>query len=289
MTLTVFTPTYNRATMLSRLYDSLRSQTCLDFEWLIIDDGSSDDTCASVQSMIKEAPFSVRYQYKENGGKHTAYNLGLEMAEGEWFFCVDSDDYLAQDAVEKILSAITELGKNQGIVAYKQDTNGKRLSDAFPKDLRFSRFCEMSLRHGCRGEFSLIFPVETARKYPFPVFARERFVTESVVYDRISEACEMLLLPQVVTICEYQTDGYSQNANAVMAKNPNGFCLYFMQRIDIVPSWLSRLVCAGKYWCFRLIAKNKDLRYRGKNRFLCALGLPVGLIFRIYYKVLRGF
>ena len=289
MTLTLFTPTYNRASMLPRLYESLRSQTCYDFEWLIIDDGSVDDTAGVVQSFAGEGTFPVRYQYKENGGKHTAYNLALELAGGKLFFCVDSDDYLAPDAVERIVSAANELGEEQGIVAYKQDTTGKLLSDGFPAEVKFSAFNDLWLKHGCCGEFSLVFPTELARKYPFPVFLGERFVTESVVYDRISPKCEMLLLPRAVTVCEYQPDGYSQNANAVMAKTPGGFCLYFMQRIDLMPSMISKLVCAGKYWCFRWISKNKTLRYTGKHRIICGLGWVLGLAFRGYYKVARGF
>jgi glycosyltransferase involved in cell wall biosynthesis len=275
--------------MLPRLYESLRSQTTSDFEWLVVDDGSTDDTDKLVRQFASEAGFPVRYRYKENGGKHTAYNLGLELAEGKWFFCVDSDDFLAPDAVERIVSATKELSQEQGIIAYKQDTAGKLLSGSFPEDVRFVRFNDLTQRYGCDGEFSLIFSTDLARKYPFPVFSGEKFVTESVVYDWISEECEMLLLPRAVTVCEYQQDGYSQNANAVMGRNPSGFCLYFMQRIDMMPSLVSKIVCAGKYWCFRWISKNKTLRYTGKNGFLCTLGWPVGLIFRVYYKAARGF
>lgn len=287
--LTIFTPTYNRAAMLPRLYNSLKCQSGMDFEWLIVDDGSSDDTKSAVDGFITEAKFPIRYYWKENGGKHTAHNFALDKAQGEWFFCVDSDDILAPNGLEMIAKAVEQIDGDKGIVAYKSDQLGNRLSDAFPDGYTYAKMNELTLIHQCKGEFSLVFPTSVAKEYPFPIFAGERFVTECVVYDRMDLVCPMYLLPQVVTICEYQTDGYSQNANAVMAKNPNGFCLYFMQRIDIVPSWVSRLVCAGKYWCFRLIAKNKDLRYRGKHRFLCALGLPVGLVFRIYYKVLRGF
>ena len=113
MTLTLFTPTYPRSPMLPRLYESLRDQTCHDFEWLIIDDGSADDTADVVQSFTGEGTFPVRYQHKENGGKHTAYNLALELAAGRLFFCVDSDDYLAPDAVERVVSAAGMWGRSR--------------------------------------------------------------------------------------------------------------------------------------------------------------------------------
>jgi glycosyltransferase involved in cell wall biosynthesis len=288
MTLTIFTPTYNRAATLPRLYESLLSQTATDFEWLLVDDGSTDETAQLVTEFTGEGRFPVRYHRKENGGKHTAYNLGLELAQGDYFFCVDSDDLLAPEAVQKILDAASRLDDSRGIVAYKQDLTGKRLSGEFPSQLDFCQFHELSTVHGCSGEFSLIFPTALAKRYPFPVFEGERFVTESVVYDRISPVCPMLLLPAVVTLCEYQQEGYSSNANAVMARNPAGYCLYFMQRMDVLPSVKGRMISAGKYWCFRFISGNQTLKYRGKHRLLWLAGWPLGVLFRIYYKVRRG-
>lgn len=287
MKLTVFTPAYNRADTLVRLYESLKAQTCRDFEWLIVDDGSTDATRQVAAGF--HADFPVHYYYKENGGKHTAYNLGLTLAQGELFYCVDSDDLLPPDGVAAILEAAASLPPRHGIVAYKQDTQGKRLSGEFPAGLGAVRFSDLSLRYGCGGEFSLIFPTEVAKEFPFPVFEGERFVTESVVYDRIEQVCPLIPLPRVVMLCEYQADGYSQNANAVMARNPAGYCLYFMQRIDRMPSFKAKLVCAGKYWCFRWISKNRKLVYIGKHRMLSWLGIPVGLLFRVYYKCVRGF
>lgn len=286
--LTIFTPTYNRAATLPRLYESLLSQSVTDFEWLIVDDGSTDETKELVTGFTGEGRFPVRYHCKENGGKHTAYNLGLELARGAYFFCVDSDDLLAPEAVAHIQQTLPRLDENQGIVGYKQDLTGKRLSDEFPGDLEKCHFHRLSTEHGCGGEFSLVFPTALAKEFPFPVFEGERFVTESVVYDRISPRCPMLLLPAVLTLCEYQQEGYSSDANGVMARNPAGYCLYFMQRIDIQPSRKGKLVSAGKYWCFRFISGNKKLSYQGKHRMICAAGWPVGLLFRIYYKIRRG-
>lgn len=285
--LTIFTPSYNRARQLPRLYESLLAQDCFDFEWLIVDDGSSDDTAQVVQAFTDNGKFPVHYCFKENGGKHTAYNLALEQAAGEWFFCVDSDDYLAPNAVADILKAAGTLEDMQGIIAYKQTQEGTRLSDPFPVGVSACKMHALSLQYGCSGEFSLVFATELAKKYPFPVFAGERFVTESVVYDRIDGEAELYLLPKVLTICEYQADGYSQNANAVMKKNPTGYCLYFMQRIDLQRSFAARVIHAGKYWCFRWISKNKTLRYRGRHKLLTALAVIPGLMFRIYYKLIR--
>ncbi len=106
MMLTIFTPTYNRAKLLNDIFNSLEKQSCFDFEWLIIDDGSSDNTESVVMNFFHSSSFPIRYIKKKNGGKHTAYNLALENARGKLFFCLDSDDYLPSNAVEKIKNVL---------------------------------------------------------------------------------------------------------------------------------------------------------------------------------------
>ena len=286
MTLTIFTPAYNRVDTLPRLYDSLTHQTCYHFEWLIIDDGSTDSTPELVKKVLQETRFSVRYLRKENGGKHTAHNLALQEARGEWFLCVDSDDLLAPTAVADLLDAVQP--DINGIVSYKTDFSGNYLCSEFPHDLKTEKFYRLSMFHGCSGEYTLAFPIAFAKEFPFPVFQGERFISESVIYDRMDQHGSMLLLPKVTTLCEYQADGLSGNINALMKKNPCGFCLYFLQRIDLQQRVFHRLICAGKYHCFRLICKNSSLRYTGKHRISVALAAPLGLVFRIYYKLFRN-
>lgn len=286
--LTIFTPTYNRADFLPRLYRNLCDQTCYDFEWLIIDDGSTDHTQDVVPAFLAETRFPVRYIRKENGGKHTAHNLALEQSLGEWFLCVDSDDLLAPDAVAALTEKSRQLTGETGVIAYKEDQNGKLLSNSFPEGMKREQMHRLALVHGCRGEFSLVFSTTFAKRFPFPVFTGERFVTESVIYDRMDLHGTMALLPKVITVCEYQPDGYSSNFARLMKNNPCGFCLYFLQRIDLQQRLFQRLICAGKYHCFRLICGNRTLRYTGKHRFSVALAAPLGLIFRIYYKLFRN-
>lgn len=286
--LTVFTPAYNRANMLPRLYQSLCDQSCKDFEWLIIDDGSADDTTSVVQSFIDEGKINIRYCKKENGGKHTAHNLALEQAAGEWFLCVDSDDLLAADAVSKLMAKAAQLNGENGIIAYKEDLNGRLLSDSFPEAICRTQMYRLAADYGCSGEFSLAFLTDFARKFPFPVFVGERFVTECVVYDRMDQQGQFALLPEVITVCEYQADGYSSDSSRLMKKNPSGYCLYFMQRIDLQMSFLQRAIHAGKYWCFRWICKRPELAYDGKHKALVALATIPGMFFRMYYKLFRG-
>lgn len=284
---TIFTPTYNRGDKLRRVYESLIAQTNYDFEWLIIDDGSSDNTETVVKS-FDQSFFQIVYEKKENGGKHTAYNRALELAQGQYFFCVDSDDWLEESAIEKIRNFVRNLDA-KFILAYKTDISGTQLSDSFPENIEKISLFELNGKYHCGGEFSIIFRTDFAREYPFPVFTGEKFVTESVVYDKMALVEEVFLLRKVVTICEYQEDGLSHNLNCIMKNNPAGYCLYFMQRIDLQRTMMQRIVIAGKYQCFCWLAGKQRSKYIGTHQFLVTLAKPLGLLFCLFYKIIRGF
>lgn len=282
MMLTLFTPAYNRAHTLPRLYESLLAQTCFDFEWLVIDDGSTDATAEAVKAFTGDGKFPVRYIYKENGGKHTAHNRALEEARGDWFLCLDSDDTLTPTAVAELLSAAKDLPENTGIAAGKTDLSGNSLSQ-FPQGRSFAKM------HALQGEFAYAFPTKWAKQFPFPVFPGERFLGECVVYDRMDTRGQMYLLPKAVMPCEYQAGGYSADFSRLMKQNPQGFCLFFAQRVDLASNWRQRLITAGKYRCFRMIGGKNAPVYSGAHPFSVAAAWPLGLIFRLYYKLLRGF
>lgn len=289
MTITIFTPTYNRADKLKRLYESLKNQTNKNFDWLIVDDGSKDDTKSVVDEFISENIIKINYVYQRNGGKHRAYNKALELAEGDLFFTVDSDDWMKDDSVENILNACKNLKSDEWLFAYKLDEKGTQLSDNFPESVDVTSADELSNKYNCSGEFSIIFPTALAKKYPFPTFEEENFITESVIYDRIDKDAKLKLLPQAVTVCEYQEDGLSNNLNRIMKNNPAGYCLYFMQRIDMQKSLKGRLITAGKYNCFKMFAKKKACKYDGKYRTDVILSKPLGTLFWLYYKIVRHF
>lgn len=288
MTITIFTPTYNRADRLHRVYDSLKKQNCYDFEWLIIDDGSEDNTENIVQSFLDEKRFPVQYVKQQNGGKHRAYNRALELAQGEWFFCVDSDDWLADGAIDKILDFVYCREYNL-IFAYKKDEKGKLLSDEFPENMVQISLRKLNDACHCNGEFSIIIRTNFARRFPFPVFKGENFITEAVVYDRMTSVEKVSLLSQVLTICEYQQDGLSNNLNLIMKANPAGYCLYFMQRIDMQKSIKDKIITAGKYLCFSFLAGKNRSPYTGKHKWLVLSCYPLGIATLLYYKIVRKF
>lgn len=284
---TIFTPTFNRAHKLSRLYNSLLLQGSNDFEWLIIDDGSTDNTREVVGGFIRDEKIVLRYFYQTNGGKHRAHNRAILLAAGDYFLCVDSDDWLQKDAISAI---INEAREDYNIIfAYKQDINANLLSDTFPSDCSNTTISDLENEWRCHGEFTIIFRRTFAKHHPFPTFEKERFITESTLYDTFAKQEHVFLLPRVITCCEYQKDGLTSSINQLMKHNPAGYCLYFMQRIDLQKNVVKRWITAGKYLAFCSFAKEKRSVYTGAHRLLVVLAKPLGLLFRYYYVLFRGF
>lgn len=288
MILTIFTPTYNRQNKLSRLYNSLKCQNCDCFEWLIVDDGSKDHTEELINGFIEEKKIPIKYINQKNSGKHIAYNTALDYADGDYFFCVDSDDWVQHGFINNFVREVEHFAYN-GYVAYKIDAAGELLSKKFPEYLEECSFFDLSEIYHCNGEFSLVFRTSVAREFKFPAFENEKFMLESVIYDRMSSKYKFKLLNQIATVCEYQEDGLTANYTSLMKQNPSGFCLYFMQRVDLAHSFIEKVFLAGKYHYFKKISKNKDLRYSGESTMLITLTKPLGTLVAIYYKLVRGF
>ncbi len=286
MMLTVFTPTYNRAGLLGRVYESLQRQDFTDFEWLIVDDGSTDDTQQTVRRLIEDSAIEIRYIRKENGGKHTAHNVALENAAGDWFLCLDSDDYLAEGALSALAEKIGRLPEDaSGIIARKATQDGRLLSESKPAQDRLYGFYDYVTAGGGAGEYTLVFRTEMAKAYPFPVIPGERFVTECVVYDRMDlDGHRHAILDKVLQICEYQADGLSSSIYQTLRNNPTGYQIYHAQRIDLVKTAKERLRHAIGHRAFRTLSGNKDYRYQGNHRLLvAAMALP-GLLGAVYYR-----
>ncbi len=292
--LTIFTPTYNRVNLLYRVYDSLKAQTVQNFEWLIVDDGSSDNTEEIVTGWIYENIIKIRYIKQENGGKHTAFNKGVKNADGELFFCVDSDDFVPENCVENIISAWSGVKDDDdvaGIVGMKTDTDGKLLCGEFPENVLYSKTYDLVRKHNCHGEKSLVYRTEVLKEYPYPEIKSERFVTECVVYDRIDKDYTMLLLDKVLTICEYQSDGLTGTIFSTMLKNPTGYKIYYKQRIDMAQTFKECFGYIIRYNAFDILSGDKKYNYCGKHKFLTMTLKPLGWALTYYYnykKKVRG-
>ena len=263
MLLTVFTPTYNRAYTLPKLYESLTRQTVRDFEWLIIDDGSTDNTAELVKRWALDEMVNIRYIRKENGGKPSAHNLGVKEARGELFICVDSDDYLSDSAVEVIRDAwAVKCEENVGVVAYKVLDNGKSVTDIKSKEVGAFTLKEGYDSFGLAGDTALVFDTEAVRKFEFPTFEGEKFVPEGYLYDKIDTLGKLLVVREPIYICKYLDDGYTANMKRILYKNPQGYFAYIENRLRIDKTAKHKFFDSVRYMAMA-IAHKRSRKIRG--------------------------
>ncbi len=233
MKLTIFTPTYNRGYIIENLYRSLRRQTCTDFEWLVVDDGSSDNTAELFKKWQgDENPFPIRYYYKENGGKHRAINYALDLAEGELFFTVDSDDYLTDDAVEKVVSWFESLPKDKrycGFAGNLGTAADQTVNTQFPEPYFDGTALD---RYGIiDGERAMVFFTEIHKRYKYPEFENERFMTEAVTWNRMAaDGYKMRFFNDIIWIYEYLEDGLTKAGKRLFQNNPKGYGLILYEK-----------------------------------------------------------
>ena len=284
--ITIFTPTYNRAHLLPRHYDSLKRQTSSDFEWLIVDDGSVDNTEELVKAWIEDNVINIRYICQKNGGKHRAFNTGVKNAAGELFFCIDSDDYAPSNCVELIIDCWSNVKNNKvaGILALKADDKGNLLSDTLPENIAQTTTFDLVKKYNCNGEKSIVYKTSILKEYPYPEIDGENFVTECVVYDKIDMDYVMVLLNKVLTISEYQPDGLTANIFSIMLKTPTGYKIYYKQRIDMAYTLSDRIGYIIRYNAFDILSKDKKYNYNGKYKFLCVVLKPFGWLLTKYYN-----
>jgi glycosyltransferase involved in cell wall biosynthesis len=221
---TVFTPTYNRATFLPRVYDSLRAQTFQDFEWVIVDDGSTDGTRTLVTRWVSEASFRIRYFHQDNAGRHVATNQAVRVAEGFLLASVDSDDWYVPTALERLLhhwNAIPDERKALfagvcGLFAY---IDGRIVGTRFPTDALDTDDISLKARYRVRGDKIGATRLSVMREFPFPEDLG-RFVTESIVWNRIGRNYLTRFFNEVIAWKEYQPGGLSDKARVILARNP---------------------------------------------------------------------
>lgn len=230
--LTIFTPTYNRAYILPKLYESLREQSCHDLEWIIVDDGSTDDTRSLVEGWTRAAnPFPIRYHRQPNGGKHWAINRGVELARGDFFFIVDSDDRLPSDAVETVLRETERISDDAtfaGLVGLRGALDGTPSGDLgeefFDNHLRTIRH-----RRGMMQDMAEVFRTDYLRRYPFPEQEGERFCTEALVWNRLDRQYRFRFLNRVIYLCEYRDDGLSAKYMSLLYHSPRSAFTYHLE------------------------------------------------------------
>lgn len=227
-TLTIFTPAYNRAGLLVRGYDALNRQTCKDFVWMIIDDGSTDNTEEVVKAWIERTTdYRIQYIKKENGGLHTAYNTAIEYAETELMVCVDSDDYMPDDAVEIILDFWREHGSEEyaGIVGLDYSLDGEMIGNPLPNQKTINLIDLLVGKYPIfNGDRTNVIRTELYKKYaPMKVFSGEKNFNPHYMHLQISMEYDFLVLNKNLKYVEYQTGGMSNSMLRQYKSSPNSF------------------------------------------------------------------
>ena len=259
--ITVFTPTYNRGYIITKLYESLKRQTDKDFEWLVVDDGSTDNTQKIFDEIIvNEKGFSIRYIKKQNGGKHRAINLGVSKAYGDLFFIVDSDDYLSDDAIAKIKNWVSSLDGNHkfsgvaGLRGYSDDKviGGKGNNEKYIDATNLER-----KKKNLLGDKAEVYFTEILKKYPFPEFDGENFITEEVVWNKIAaDGYYIRWFSDVIYFTEYLPDGLTNTTNRY-AINPKGTLYWAKQQLKFFKDKRSKLSAIKRYY-FAVKDKKSD-------------------------------
>lgn len=285
--ITIFTPTYNRAYTIHKCYESLKRQTCKDFEWLIIDDGSTDNTRELIEVWINETTeFKISYIYQENQGMHGAHNTAYENITTELNVCIDSDDYMPHDAIEKIKNTWEKVKNDKnisGIAGLDAYENGDIIGMKFPDDLKRSTLFDFFYNKGIKGDKKLVYRTELTKKYPYPVYTGEKYVGLAYKYYKLDEEYELALINDVLCIVEYMEDGSSLNMFKQYRKNPRGWCFYRIENLKLSKGSLKyKTTQSIHYVSSSMLSKNKRFLLESPNKVLTILSIPLGLVLCFY-------
>ena len=285
--ITIFTPTYNRAYIIENLYHSLLKQTYKNFEWLIVDDGSTDDTKTKVEKWIEDDLITINYIYQENGGKHRAYNKGVNNAKGELFFTVDSDDYLPNNSLAIVAKQYEYIRDNQdfaGVCGCRFYPNGKRIGGELGFDVRECSQFELRYKDQVKGDMADVVRTEVLRKFPFPEIEGETFCTEAMIFDKIAAKYKIRYFNRNIYVCEYLPDGLTAKMTKVRMESPKTSTLYYAQLSRMPVPVLYRFKAYINYWRFCFCIDDSFLS-KLKNISICSLFFyPIGLLMHLNDK-----
>ena len=254
--ITILTPAYNRASLLPRLFDSLLRQTNKDFEWIVVDDGSTDDT-REVVAHLKEkcgGAFPMGYVYKANGGKHMAINIGAERARGELLFIADSDDLLTDDALETVANSWHDISDDKSFAGIAgldiaMDTR-EVIGSGLPQEHIDCNAIDIRYRHHVTGDMKEVFRTEVLREFPFPEFAGERFCPEQLVWFRMARRYRLRYINKPIYIADYQPDGITAGITRARMRNPSASMLTYAELTECPVPFLVKVKAAINFWRF---------------------------------------
>src|SRR5690606_13492007 len=286
-TITVFTPTYNRAHTLPNLYKSLLEQTVMDFEWLIVDDGSTDGTMELVQAWISEGAIPIRYIRQENGGMLTAHNKAYDNINTELNVCIDSDDSMTPNSIEVILRYYKEhLIHNKsiaGIIGLNINPRGYVVGKKFSVSPILGKWDEIVRGHKKIGDKKHVYKTSIINEYArYPVFPSERYPAAGMLYLRIAQQYSVLCINEPLCVVEYLPDGNTRNKIRQYYKNPNAFAAFRLEKMALPITKREKFICAAHYVSSRLIAKKPIIETATPEKLIILLSIPMGIFLYIY-------
>ena len=291
-TLTVFTPAYNRAHTIGRTYESLCRQTCKNFCWLVVDDGSTDNTRQLVEGWIAECKIPIRYIYRQNQGMHGAHNTAYRNIDTPLNTCIDSDDYMPDDAVEKILACWQKYGSDQlaGIIGLDVTDDGQVIGTRFPDGMERTTL-QGFYQSGGKGDKKLVYRTDVIKSYPeYPLFEGERYVGLAYKYMLIDQDYQLVTLNEPLVVVEYQQDGSSFNMFKQYWNNPRGFAFFRKAEMMTTKSLKRKLQVCTHYVSSSIRCHNWHFVKESPEKMLTLLCVPSGLALYclIRYKVKRN-
>lgn len=262
MKLSILTATYNRASFLEKLYNSIieNIDSGLEVEWLIMDDGSEDNTREVVQKFIQDGKVEIKYYIQENQGKMSAINNLMQYATGDLIVDCDSDDYFSNDSFKKIKEEFEKTEK-EGLYAIcflKQKENGKIDGTNFKNEI--STMFDLYFKEGTTGEKNLVYYADIRKQYKHELEHNEKFITEARMYHKMDEQYKIKCVNEVITIGDYQENGYTSNIIKTFTTSPYGYLKYFEEILhkDFKGvTWNKRLYAIKHYILFLTITKQK--------------------------------
>lgn len=290
MNITIFTPTYNRAYILPELYKSLLRQKSYDFEWLIIDDGSTDHTEELVKEWIeKTEKFKIQYCKTANGGKPRAINKAMELVKNPYIFIIDSDDYLADDAIEFLLDKIKEVDGSKEFVGIglMQKNQDIQLSNPLFLNADFIDATNLERKkYGLNVDCNELYKVEILKKFPFEVWEGELFSPEEIVLNEIAlHGYKIRWYNKIGVISEYLNDGLTRNSFDLIKKNPMGYAMVFNHNLKFKKTFKDKFVSAYLMVCYSIIGNNLHYLAKSNNKLFTIIAFPVGVLVALRRKI----
>lgn len=287
-TLTVFTPAYNRAHTLGRLYESLCRQTSNDFKWIVVDDGSTDNTKGLVYKWIEnKSDFTIEYYWKENGGMHTAHNTAYEHIDSELAVCIDSDDYMPDNAVEIIIRRWREYGDERfaGLIGLDVFDDGTVVGTCFPPGIHECKTYDLARKYGVICDKKYVYRPAVIKNYlPYVSFPGEKYGTVNYLYQVIDHDYDMLCSNDVYCVVEYQSDGLSVNIFNQLKQSPRTRAAECNIHMKYQYYFTDRLKKAIQYVTCSILSKNRAFILQSNCRLLTLLAIPFGVLYYLFIK-----